>query len=97
MDIRLIRSPSNGCLKILEKRTNFKFHDYKPGGIGLVQGKIIEMIEAADIAEKTSNVEILDVRGSCPQNFVMLAIIGEISAVEEALNRILLNKKRKIT
>lgn len=88
MDIRLIKVPSKGTLDIIEKRSNLKFDSYRPGAIGLVQGKIIDMIYASDIAEKCVGVKVSDVRGSCPQNLVLLAIVGEISEVEEALQRI---------
>ena len=36
--------------------------------IGLVQGRMIEMVVAADIAEKAVGVTVEDIRGSCPQN-----------------------------
>ena len=46
------------------------------------------MLCAADIAEKASGVEVGDVRGSCPQNFIILAIVGDMSDVSEALKQI---------
>ena len=46
------------------------------------------MVCAADIAEKASGVEVGDVRGSCPQNFIILAIVGEMADVSEALRQI---------
>ena len=46
------------------------------------------MTVASDIAYKTSGVEVLDVRGSCPQNMIMLAIIGEMEEVKVALRNI---------
>ena len=88
MDIKIIKAPSQGCLNIIEKRSNLSFKDFRPGALGLVQGKIIEMICASDIAEKCVGVKVSDVRGSCPQNFVLLAIVGEISEVEMALRTI---------
>ena len=88
MDIRLIKAPSEGTLQIIEKRSNLKFDGFRPSAVGLVQGKIIEMICAADVAEKCVGVKVSDIRGSCPQNFVLLAIVGELSEVEEALQTI---------
>lgn len=87
LDIKMIKAPGEGTLSIIEKRSNLKF-DTKPGALGLVQGKIIDMICAADIAEKCVGVKVSDVRGSCPQNLVLLAIVGEISEVEEAIRTI---------
>lgn len=88
MDIRLIKGPSEATLEIIEKRSGLSFEKKKPGALGLVQGKVIEMLCAADIAEKASGVEVGDVRGSCPQNFIILAIVGDMSDVTEALKQI---------
>ncbi len=87
-DIRIIKSPGEGTLEILKKRSSLNFDSGKPGAVGLVQGKIIEMICAADTAEKCAGVIVSDVRGSCPQNLVLLAIVGEIADVEEALKSV---------
>ncbi|EGS30244.1 MAG: BMC domain-containing protein [Peptoniphilus sp. oral taxon 375] len=88
MDIRLIKRPSQGTLEIIENRSRLSFKNKKPGALGLVQGKVVEMVCAADIAEKASGVEVGDVRGSCPQNFIILAIVGEMADVSEALRQI---------
>jgi len=56
--------------------------------VGLVQGKMIEMVCAADIAEKTVGVTVEDIRGSCPQNMIMLAIFGDTASVEGAIREI---------
>ena len=88
MDIRLIKGPSAGTLEIVENRSRLSFENKKPGALGLVQGKVVEMLCAADIAEKASGVEVGDVRGSCPQNLIILAIVGEMSDVSEALRQI---------
>ena len=88
VDIRMIKAPSTCTLDIIQSRSKYDFGDKKPAAIGLVQGKIIEMICAADIAQKCVGVEVMDVRGSCPQNMVLIAITGDTSSVEEALEEI---------
>ena len=88
MDIRLIKGPSTRTLEIVENRSRLSFKNKKPGALGLVQGKVVEMLCAADIAEKASGVEVGDVRGSCPQNLIILALVGEMSDVSEALRQI---------
>lgn len=89
MDIRLIKAPAPGTLEIIRSRSGARWgQDFKPAALGLVQGKIIEMAVAADIAEKTSGVVVSDIRGSCPQNMVLLAIAGNTAEVEECLERI---------
>jgi microcompartment protein CcmL/EutN len=53
-----------------------------------VQGKLIEMIAAADIAEKAAGVTVEDIRGNCPQNMVLLAIFGDTASVKAAIEKI---------
>ena len=45
-----------------------------------------------DIAEKAVGVTVEDIRGSCPQNMILLAIFGDTASVESALREI----KRKV-
>lgn len=90
MDCRIIKSPSQCTLDILRRRmgleckTNLK----DISAIGLVQGKIIDMIYAADIAEKAVGVTVEDIRGSCPQNMILIGIFGDTASVETAIAEI---------
>lgn len=90
MDVRIIKSPSAGTMEILKNRISGSVDDTiaSASAVGLVQGKLIDMICAADIAEKLVSVTVRDVRGSCPQNMVLLAIFGDTAAVEEAVETI---------
>ncbi len=90
MDVRIIKSPSHGMMEILKHRISDPNDDRidHAGAVGLVQGKLIDMICAADIAEKLVHVAVRDVRGSCPQNMVLLAIFGDTAAVEAAVEKI---------
>jgi len=56
--------------------------------VGLVQGMMIDMVCAADIAEKAVGVIVRDIRGSCPQNMIMIAIFGDTASVESAIQEI---------
>ena len=67
------------------------------GAIGLVQGKLIEMIYAADIAEKAVGVTVEDIKGSCPQHMILLAIFGDTASVEAAINEIKLKMKEGLS
>ena len=60
-----------------------------PGAILLVQGTIPDMIYAADVAVKTSDVMSFEVVGNCPQSFITIAITGKIRSVQTALRAIL--------
>lgn len=90
MDVRIIKSPSKCAMDILMHRitnsVNTKIEHV--GAVGLVQGKMIEMICAADIAEKAVDVTVADVKGNCISNMVMIAIFGDTAAVDAAIQEI---------
>ncbi|MBM7712330.1 BMC domain-containing protein [Enterococcus xiangfangensis] len=90
MDCRIIKTPGEGTLAILNRRKGSgpKAALEVSDAVGLVQGKLIEMVCAADIAEKAVGVTVEDIRGSCPQNMIMLAIFGDTASVESALDEI---------
>ena len=90
MEFRIIKSPSTGTLDILMRRmgTGVSEELRDADAVGLVQGRMIEMICAADIAEKAVGVVVEDVRGSCPQNMILIAIFGDTASVEAAIQEI---------
>lgn len=90
MDFKIIKSPSPGTLEIIRHRlgTGINKEIEHADAIGLVQGKLIDMIVASDIAEKAVGVTVADVRGSCPQNLILIAIFGDTSSVESAISEI---------
>lgn len=90
METYIIKTPSKGALDILERRRSGGTQKPLDGvdAVGLVQGRVIEMVAAADIAEKAAGVVVEDIRGSCPQNMVLLAIFGDTASVEEAIREI---------
>ncbi|MDZ5000812.1 BMC domain-containing protein [Clostridium perfringens] len=90
MDFRIIKSPSEGTIDILKRRmgVNCKTDLNSIDAVGLVQGRMIEMICAADIAEKAVGVTVEDIKGSCPQNMILIAIFGDTASVESAVKEI---------
>lgn len=89
MDIRLIKAPSPGVMRIIRARSGVRWgEDFCPAAVGLVQGKLIEMLVASDIAEKTAGVTVSDIRGACPQHMVCLAVAGDTAEIMECLARI---------
>ena len=90
MDFRIIKTPSPGTIDILMHRKGSPASQRPENidAVGLVQGKLIEMVVASDIAEKTVGVTVEDIRGSCPQNMIMLAIFGDTASVEAAIKAI---------
>jgi microcompartment protein CcmL/EutN len=91
MDFRIIKSPTEGTLDILKRRmaNGLNSEIGRVDAVGLVQGKMIEMIYAADIAEKAVGVTVTDIKGSCPQNMILIAIMGDTAAVEAAIQEII--------
>lgn len=90
MEFRIIKSPSEGTMDIIKRRVgvNCKTDLNSVDAVGLVQGRMIEMICAADIAEKAVGVTVEDIRGSCPQNMILIAIFGDTYSVESAVKEI---------
>ena len=92
MQIRIIKTPSKGARALIRRRLGY-LKDLPEtidtaDAIGLVQGPMIDMVCAADIAEKYENVEAFDVKGVCPQHMTLLAIFGSTAAVQGALKEI---------
>ena len=56
--------------------------------VGLIQGRLVDMIYAADVAEKAADVQVYDLRGTCPQHLTMIGIFGDIAAVKACLDAI---------
>lgn len=88
MDFEIITQPTEGVLTMLEHRSAERsfFKERSFDTVGLVQGKLVEILVAADIAEKASGVDALEIRGICPQHFTMIAILGDTAAVQEAMD-----------
>ena len=91
MKIRVMKTVSSGTREILlgrvrksELGTFFKQHS----ALALVHGDVCDMIYASDLAQKTASVEVFEIPGSCPQNLTCLGILGDVSAVEAAVQRI---------
>lgn len=90
MDFQLIKQPSAGVIKMLETRSGFRdlSESARFDTIGLVQGKLLDMVVAADRAEKAAQVEVVEIKGVCPQHITMIALLGDTAAVEEAIDNL---------
>jgi hypothetical protein len=90
MEYRMIKSPSKGTMDILLRRKGSGASVSIPcfDAVGLVQGRLIDMVVAADIAEKAVGVTVEDIKGTCPQNMIMIAIFGDTASVEAAIDEI---------
>lgn len=90
MDYRIIKAPTEGTCQILQRRIDpaMKVNVAEAQAIGMVQGRLCDMVFASDVAEKASGVRVVDIRGNCPQNMIMIAILGDTASVETALAQI---------
>lgn len=92
LNIQLITHPSKGVIDMLMSRMGpagrktLEVIDYS--AVGLVQGRLVDMIYASDIAEKAANVHTFDLKGSCPQHLTMIGIFGDVAAVKTSLDAI---------
>lgn len=88
MECRIIKSPSRGAMEMLERRrsTNLSAEQSpRYDAVGLMQGKLLDMVAAADVAEKAAAVCVEEIRGICPQHITMMAIFGDTASVEAAI------------
>lgn len=100
MLIDIINSPSKGTIRLLSRKVNDSivkdlFLKETITAVGLVQGQVEEIILAADIAEKASNVEVAEIHGSCPQHITVLGIFGDTSSVKTAVNAVIKWQKER--
>lgn len=88
---RIISHPSPGVFEFLRQRVGasgkkvFAEAEVPFSAVGLVQGKLVDMIAAADVAEKAGNVRVFDLRGLCPQHITMIGIFGDIADVKASI------------
>lgn len=93
LTIKVINTPSKGIIQVLCRRVADEIvkEKLKNGvytSLGLIQGPLAAMITAGDLAEKTSNVEIAEIIGNCPQHITVLGVFGDTSSVSEALKAV---------
>jgi len=94
LSTQIISHPSPGVFEFLRQRVGtagkkvFAEAEVPFTAVGLVQGKVLDMIAAADVAEKAANVRVFDLKGICPQHVTMIGIFGDIADVEASIDAI---------
>ncbi len=92
LNIQFITHPGQGVIEMLSTRMgatgkkSLEIIDFS--AVGLVQGRLVDMMYAADVAEKTADVHVFDLKGTCPQHLTMIGIFGDIAAVKASLDAI---------
>ena len=92
--IHIISQPSPGVFEFLRQRVGavgkklLTEVEVPYAAVGLIQGKVVDMIAAADVAEKAANVRVFDLKGICPQHITMIGIFGDIADVKASIQAI---------
>ena len=91
LSTQVISHPAPGVFEFLRQRVGvvgkkiFAEAEVPFTAVGLVQGKVLDMIAAADVAEKAADVRVFDLKGICPQHVTMIGIFGDIADVEASI------------
>lgn len=100
-NVQFISHPSPGVFEFLRQRAGavgkklLTEPEIPIGAVGLIQGKVVDMIAAADVAEKAADVRVFDLKGICPQHITMIGIFGDVAAVKASLKAIEENEQLK--
>lgn len=97
MLIRVINTPAAAALRIIDGRRAGSGRPGlgHPGSIALIQGRLADILAAADLAEKSAAVEVDEIRGLCPQHMCMIAVWGDTAAVQEAVQSVRTNLEKE--
>lgn len=98
MKTAIIHRPYDSTLNMIKRKSydmqiQEAIKEGKAESIGICQGSVLEIIVASDIAEKTSDVIVGEINGSCPQHMTCLVIVGKTSAVMAAVEAIKMEAK----
>lgn len=87
--VRVLSNPTEGTRELLAARLDKNSQERLKGRawdtVALVEASLADLFYYADEANKKAAVLALELHGSCPQHIGLLAIFGERSAVESAL------------
>ena len=99
--LKKITSPTKEIEEIIKQRIRgskeikTKWEESDHSAIVLVHGNPAELLFAADLAQKTANVTIFELTGTCQFHFSMIALVGDISSVNMAAESINLSLGKK--
>jgi len=93
LSFTIINRPSKSVMTLLKNRIHDKgikdwLADGKIEAVGLIQGPLGSIIAAMDVAEKTSDVEVAEINGTCPQHIVLIAIMGDTASVNASMEAV---------
>ena len=90
---RIISAPSPGIKEMLLRKANAKANIKEDilqnaTAIGLFQATVVDCYYYADLGQKAADVIALEINGTCPQRLSMMALFGDLSAVNAAVRAI---------
>lgn len=92
MKVRIINAPTPELVSILRRRLPPELRktldEQRFDALGVVMVSVADLFYFADLAQKRANVMVSEVFGSCPQHITTLAVWGETSAVNMAMEAI---------
>ncbi len=93
LSFTIINRPSKSVMTLLKNRIHDKgikdwLADGKIEAVGLIQGPLGSIIAAMDVAEKTADVEVAEINGTCPQHIVLIAIMGDTASVNASMEAV---------
>ena len=93
LSFKIINRPSKSVMTLLKNRIHDKrIKDWLANGnieaVGLIQGPLGSIIAAMDVAEKTADVEVVEINGTCPQHIVLIAVMGDTASVNVSMEAV---------
>lgn len=91
LDIHIMKTVSPGTKEIINRRArmeNLMLAFQENSALALLNGNVCDLIYASDVAQKAAAVQVFEISGNCPQHLTCLAILGDPSAVDEAVKAI---------
>lgn len=93
MRYAVIERPSEGTLAIVRRKaSDSRLRDIIDAGgaeaLGICQGTVLEILVTSDVAEKAAGVTAGEINGTCPNHMTCMVVIGETSAVKEAVENV---------
>lgn len=89
--IHIMNTVSPGTQEIILSRVRKNLHQElfrDNSSLAVMHGDVCDMIYTSDVAQKAADVTVFEIPGSCPQHMTCLGILGDVAAVETAVQKI---------
>ena len=92
--LKKINSPSKTVLDIIKQRIRGsgelkrEWEESDHSAIALLHGNPVELLFAADLAQKAAKLSIFELTGSCQFHFSMLVFVGDVASISMAVETV---------